>query len=188
MKFNSLSILTAATLMFGAANANAGIAFDLYAGATAGFGGHKFTVDDYSKRESAKSYGMVAGIDIPFVRLEGEYNYMTGEKVDVQILALNAYVKMPGLIIVTPYVGGGIGGVLKVDTVKSLIPADYELSGKAIYQGMLGATFDIPTLPIKVDVEGRLVYAPKLIDIAAPVNETAKTIHYDARVKLRYIF
>ena len=188
MKLNSLSILTAATLMLGVANANAGIAFDLYAGATAGFGGHKFTVDDYSKRESAKSYGMVAGIDIPFIRLEGEYNYMTGEKVDVQILALNAYVKMPGLIIVTPYVGGGIGGVLKVDTVKSLIPADYELSGKAIYQGMLGATFDIPTLPIKVDVEGRLVYAPKLIDIAAPVNETAKTIHYDARVKLRYIF
>ena len=52
---------------------------------------------------------------------------------------------------------------------------------------MLGATFDIPTLPIKIDVEGRVMYAPKLIDIAAPIDETAKAVHYDARIKLRYV-
>jgi len=187
MKLNSLSILTAATLMLGAANANAGVVFDLYAGATAGIGGQKISVDDYSKRESANSYGLVAGIDIPFIRLEGEYNYMTAEKVDMQILALNAYIKMPGLIIVTPYAGAGIVSVIKVDTVKTLAN-DYKLSGKPSYQGMLGATFDIPTMPIKIDVEGRMMYAPKMIDITTPVNETAKAIHYDARVKLRYIF
>ena len=187
MKLISTSILTVTTLLLGAANANAGVAFDLYTGVTAGIGGQRFTVDDSTKRYSAQSYGGVVGLDIPFVRVEGEYNYMDGEKIDVQIAALNAYVKMPGLVIITPYVGGGIGAVLKVDVDNSLPIGKFKESGKAIYQGMLGATLDIPTLPFKIDVEGRIMYAPKLIDITA-INETASGTQYDARVKLRYIF
>ena len=188
MKLNYKSILTAATLMVVAANANAGVAFDLYTGATAGIGGERFTAADHTEKDSAKSFGAIAGMDIPFVRLEAEYNYMDGADVDTQIAMLNAYVKMPGMVIVTPYVGGGIGMVLDVDVSKDLLPFDYDESGKAVFQGMLGATLDIPTLPFKIDVEGRIMYAPKLIDIAAPVDDTASATHYDARVKLRYVF
>ena len=182
-----MSILTAATLMVTGTNADAGLAFDLYTGATAGIGGQRFTVKDDHETYSAKSYGAIAGIDIPFLRLEAEYNYLNGEKVDIQTGTLNAYVKMPGLVIITPYVGAGIGVVWKVDVDNSLAIGKFDESGKAIYQGMLGATLDIPTLPFKIDVEGRLMYAPQLIDIIA-INETASGMQYDARVKLRYIF
>ena len=173
--------------MIAGANANAGVAFDLYTGATAGIGGQRFTVDDTTKRYSAQSYGVVAGIDVPFVRIEGEYNYMDGEKIDVQTGFLNAYVKIPGMVILTPYVGGGIGMVWKVDIDDSLGIGKYDQAGKAIYQGMLGATFDIPTLPFKIDVEGRVMYASKLVDVIA-MDKTASGTHYDARIKLRYVF
>ena len=78
MKLNYKSFLTAATLAIVAANANAGIAFDLYTGATAGIGGQRFTVGHHTEKESAKSFGAIAGVDIPFVRLEAEYNYLDG--------------------------------------------------------------------------------------------------------------
>jgi opacity protein-like surface antigen len=187
MKLNYASILTAATLMIAGANANAGVVFDPYVGATAGIGGQRFTVSDKTKTHSAQSYGAIAGVDIPFLRIEAEYNYMNGEKVDIQSGLLNAYIKMPGVLVITPYIGAGIGMVWRVDVDDSMSIGKYDESGKAIYQGMLGATFDIPTLPIKVDVEGRIMYAPKLIDITA-MDETAKGTQYDARIKLRYVF
>ena len=187
MKLNYTSILTAAILMVSGANANAGVAFDLYAGATAGIGGQRFTVDDTTKKYSAQSYGAVAGIDIPFVRAEVEYDFMHGEKIDIQTGFFNAYIKMPGFVVLTPYVGGGIGMIWKVDIDDSLPIGKYQESGKAAYQGMLGATIDVPTMPIKVDVEGRIMYAPKLVDITA-MDKSASGTQYDARVKLRYIF
>ncbi|MBO4626031.1 MAG: hypothetical protein J5679_02005 [Alphaproteobacteria bacterium] len=189
MKLISTSFLTAATLMLGAANANAGVVFDLYTGATAGFGRQTITVDGHDYKGAAQSYGAVAGIDIPFVRVEAEYNYLDGKYADTQIGALNAYIKMPGMVVVTPYIGGGIGMVLNVDVDKDEIGAtfNYKESGKAVYQGMLGATLDIPTLPFKIDLEGRIMYAPNLIDIET-INETASATHYDARIKLRYVF
>ncbi|MBP5707450.1 MAG: outer membrane beta-barrel protein [Alphaproteobacteria bacterium] len=187
MKLNYTSILTAATLMIAGANANAGVVFDPYVGATAGIGGQRFTANDKTKTHSAQSYGAIAGVDIPFLRVEAEYNYMDGEKVDIQAGLLNAYIKMPGVLVVTPYIGGGIGMVWKVDVDDSMHIGDYKESGKAIYQGMLGVTFDIPTMPFKIDVEGRVMYAPKLIDVTA-MDETASGTQYDARIKLRYVF
>ena len=187
MKLNYASFLTAGLLMVTGANANAGVAFDLYTGLTAGLGGQRFTVDDHHKSDSAKSFGVVAGVDIPFVRLEAEYNYMDGKNANIQIGALNAYVKMSGLTIITPYVGGGIGMIWKVDVDKDFLPFNYDETNKAVFQGMLGTTFDIPALPFKIDIEGRVMYAPKLIEIAT-LNETASGTHYDARVKLRYVF
>jgi len=189
MKLISTSILTAATLMLGAANANAGLVFDMYAGATAGFGRQILSVNHEDYKDAAQSYGAVAGIDIPFVRVEGEYNYLDGKYADTQIGALNAYIKMPGLVVVTPYIGGGIGMVLNVDIDKDEIgvPFDYKKSGKAMYQGMLGATLDIPTLPFKIDVEGRILYTSALIDIET-LDKSASATHYDARIKMRYVF
>ena len=191
MKLKSASILTIATLMAGMASANAGLAFDLYTGATAGFGRQILKVEHIDEyKDSAQSYGAVAGIDIPFVRLEAEYNYLDGKYADTQVGMLNAYVKMPGLVVLTPYIGGGIGVVLNVDLDKDEIGAtfDYDESGKAVYQGMLGATLDIPTLPFKIDVEGRVLYTSALVDMPAPIDESASALHYDARVKLRYVF
>ena len=187
MKLNYASFLTAGALMVMGANANAGVAFDLYTGLTAGLGGQRFEVGDDHKSESAKSFGFIAGVDIPFVRVEAEYDYLDGKHADIQMSTINAYVKMSSMPVLTPYIGGGIGLVWNVDVNKDFLPFNYDESGKAIFQGMLGATFDIPAIPFKVDVEGRIMYAPKLIDIAT-INETASGTYYDARVKLRYIF
>jgi dienelactone hydrolase len=52
------------------------------------------------------------------------------------------------------------------------------------YQGMLGATFNIPALPFKIDVEGRALIAP---DVYEDLHDST-AFQYDARVKLRYIF
>ena len=191
MKLKSASILTIATLMVGMASANAGLVFDFYTGATAGFGRQELKlehVDEY--KAAAQSYGAVVGVDIPVVRLEAEYNYLDGKYADTQIATVNAYIKMPGLVVLTPYIGGGIGAVLNVDMDKDEIGAsfDYDKSGKPVYQGMLGATLDIPALPFKIDVEGRVLYTSALVDIPAPVDDSISALHYDARVKVRYIF
>ena len=191
MKLKSASILTIATLMVGMANANAGLVFDFYTGATAGFGRQELKVEHIDEyKAAAQSYGIVAGVDIPVIRLEAEYNYLDGKYADTQIAAINAYLKMPGLVVLTPYIGGGIGMVLNVDMDEDEIGAtfDYDKSGKPVYQGMLGATLDIPALPFKIDVEGRVLYTSAIIDIPAPIDESASALHYDARVKLRYVF
>ena len=186
MKLNYKSIFAATTLLFLGANANAGVIFDLYTGATAGLGGQRIAFGGDHKTEHASSFGAVAGIDIPFVRVEAEYNYMNGKNFDLQIGALNAYVKLPGLVVLTPYVGAGIGVPLDVDIDKDLI-SQHEKSNNALYQAMLGTTLDIPALPFKIDVEGRVLHTPRLVEIAAPDTDISAT-HYDARVKLRYIF
>lgn len=195
MKLKYTAILSAATLIVAAANANAGVAFDLYAGATAGFGRQIVHVDNADTlKGSARSFGAVAGIDIPFIRLEAEYDYLdatlkhhSSETYDsgISIGMLNAYVKTPGLGVIMPYIGGGIGVVWNVDIQD--MPLKYKESSKPVYQGMLGMTLNIPALPFKIDLEGRLLYTSKLIDIAA-INTSASATHYDARVKLRYIF
>ena len=188
MKLISTSILAAATLMLGAANANAGVAIDWYTGATAGMGHQTIKTDNTSFKGSVKSYGAVAGFDIPFVRAEAEYNYMHGKVADIQAGFINAYAKMPGLGVVMPYIGGGIGVVWKVDVNKDKTGSfDYKESGKPMYQGMLGVTLNVPTLPFKVDVEGRVLYTPKLIDVTT-YDVTAKDTQIDARAKIRYIF
>lgn len=73
--------------MVGMANANAGLVFDFYTGATAGFGRQELKlehVDDY--KAAAQSYDAVVGVDIPVVRLEAEYNYLDGHNSIVSLL------------------------------------------------------------------------------------------------------
>ena len=50
---------------------------------------------------------------------------------------------------------------------------------------MLGVTFDIPVLPLKIDAEGRALYAHNLYSIE---NENPDLLQYELRLKLRYIF
>ena len=182
MKLNSLSFLAAATIAAASSNANAGLIADWYAGATAGLGGQAVYLDDDNHKSfSAQSFGGVIGVDLPVVRFEAEYDYLNSKNTDANLVAGNAYVKLPGLIVVNPYIGVGVGALFgsKSDSVKFK-----KFDTSIAYQGMLGATLDIPVLPFKIDVEGRALIAPKVYDKL----HDSMAVQYDGRVKLRYIF
>ena len=184
MKLNYTSILTAATLMLAAGNANANMVWDLYAGGTAGFGGMAFTFDEHHADWSAQSYGAVFGVDLPVVRFEAEYDYLTSDKIDMQLAMGNAYVKLLGAGIINPYIGVGIGMLLDTESDHYKYK-DADIDPTIAYQGMLGATLNIPAIPFKIDIEGRTLYIPEIYSIA---KKDVNAFQYDARVKLRYIF
>ena len=181
MKLNYTSILTAATLMVAGANANAGMLFDIYAGGTAGFGGMAMYQEDHNRDWSSQSYGVIAGVDLPVVRFEAEYDYLKSDRIDMQTIMGNAYVKLPGIAVVNPYIGVGVGAM--IDAKVSHYPVDFDTT--IAYQGMLGATLNIPAVPFKVDVEGRVLYMPEVYD---KHDIEIDAMQYDARVKLRYVF
>lgn len=179
MKLKTVSILTALIVM-SAGSANANLLFDIYAGGTIGVGAATVFADDHAHTDNAQSYGAVLGIDIPLARVEAEYNYLNHQDMNMNVAMLNAYLKMPTAF-VQPYIGAGVGMIFDGDVDNTNINID----DKMAYQGMLGLTFDIPVLPLKIDAEARALYAPdiyKIDDIKPDV------LHYDARVKLRYIF
>lgn len=182
MKLNSKFFLGAilTTVLTGAASASPII--DVYAGGMVGVGGSTVFVDSNHKNESAQSLGAVLGIDIPLVRIEGEYNYITNDKFSTNDAMLNAYVKMLPTMI-QPYFGVGVGSVFggHVDTNN----LKYDIKTSVAYQGMLGITLDVLALPIDFDIEGRVLYAPNFTEIA---SEKPDLLQYDARVKLRYMF
>lgn len=179
MKLKSAGVLTAATILLAAGNANANMLFDIYAGATAGFGAASVFADDHTSTDAAQSYGAVFGIDIPMFRIEAEYDYLDQKDIDLHLGMVNAYIKMP-LVIVSPYLGVGVGAIFGGDA-----PHGIDIDTTAAYQGMLGLTFDVPVLPFKIDAEARALYAPDFYTVA---NIEPDVLHYDVRVKLRYVF
>ena len=183
MKLNSIAFLTTAAIMLACGNANANLLFDVYAGATAGIGASaKFINSDYHER-SAESYGAVFGVDLPLVRVEGEYNYLNGYDTKVNLGMLNAYFKIPTPML-KPYFGAGIGTTFdsKYDPA---IGNNITMDDVITYQGMAGLTLDIPLAPIKLDIEARILYANNVYEIA---DKMVDIMHYDARLKLRYVF
>ena len=92
----------------------------------------------------------------------------------------NAYVKFLGAAVVNPYIGVGVGMMVDADT-----DHDIDIDPSIAYQGMLGMTFNIPALPIKIDLEGRALFMPDLFKIG---DEDVSVLHYDGRIKLRYVF
>ena len=182
MKLNYKSVLTAATLMLVGANANANMIWDIYAGGTAGLGGQSvYLDDDHHKSFSSQSYGAIFGIDLPVVRFEAEYDYIDSDYVDSQILMGNAYVKLPGLIVVNPYIGVGVGMLFASDSDAEKYN-DFDTT--IAYQGMLGATLNIPAIPFKIDIEGRALMSTDVYDQL----HDSMMVQYDGRIKLRYIF
>lgn len=182
MKLNYKSILTAGVLAAVAVPSYAGLVADWYAGATAGIGGQSIYLDDdHHKSFSAQSYGALVGVDLPVVRFEGEYNYLNIEDLNTSIIMGNAYVKLPGLAVVNPYIGVGVGAILGGDSDVDKYKA---FDTTIAYQGMLGATLNIPAVPFKIDFEGRILMAS---DIYEKLHDSM-VWQYDARVKLRYIF
>ena len=77
----------------------------------------------------------------------------------------------------------GGDATVSVDGVKT----DYNVKTSAAYQAMLGATIDILALPIKFDVEGRVLYAPNVYTIDA-TDSKPDMLQYNIRAKVRYIF
>lgn len=176
MKLKSLAAVATLSAMM-AGNANANLLFDVYAGATAGFGGATWFADD-NNSYTAQSYGAVLGIDIPLLRAEVEYDYLASDDAKLHLAMVNAYAKLPTPVI-KPYLGAGMGVIFD---------GEYnELNAETApaYQGMLGVTFDLPILPLNIDVEGRVLYANHVFKLT---DDNANLLQYDARVKLRYVF
>lgn len=175
MKLKAVGLMTLVSVLgFTAGNANAGIIWDLYAGATVGGGAATVFADGHNDTNSAFSAGAMFGVDLPLLRFEAEYNYLSADDFSANIAMANAYFKMPSTVIM-PYAGVGIGAAFGGDVD----------NGTPAYQGMIGVTFDMPVLPIKFDVEGRAVYIP---DVVETVNNKPDVLHYDLRLKLRYVF
>lgn len=179
MKLKTAGVLTAATLMLAAGNANANLLFDIYAGATAGAGAATLFADHHDTTDNAQAYGAVLGIDIPLFRFEAEYNYLNEKDLNLHAGMINAYVKMP-MLVVNPYLGLGAGMIFGGNAAHGI-----DIETTAAYQGMLGLTFNVPVLPIKVDAEARALYAA---DVFKTPDVKPDVLHYDMRLKLRYIF
>ncbi len=188
MKINSLSIISAIAVLTPLANANAGAIVDFYAGAMAGVGGQVLYLNHHDKTDSAFTLGAIAGVDIPLFRIEAEYNHLASSNINANTAMLNAYVKIPAALVM-PYVGIGAGMVFDgkysetVDSVKT----SYNFDTSPAYQAMLGITLDVPVAPLKFDIEGRALYAPKVYEIAA-TGEKPDFMQYDVRLKARLMF
>jgi len=180
MKLKTSIILCAAT-MATTMPAFANSVWDLYAGATIGAGAETIFADDEKETNAAQSFGAMFGIDLPAFRFEAEYNYL-GEKRDLHahLALVNAYFKMPSTVI-KPYLGLG-AGVMFAGENENL---DINFDTTAAYQGMLGVTFDPAALPFKFDIEARAIYMP---DIYQVDDIEPDILHYEARIKIRYIF
>lgn len=178
MKLKSIAIFST-IMMAGVTSANAGnMLIDPYVGAMAGLGGYTvFRSHDYDT-QSSKIYGAVAGVDIPMFRLEAEYDYLDADDFNTNLAMLNAYVKAPSFVL-KPYLGIGAGMTFSgkynhIDTESS-----------TAYQAMAGVTFDLPALPVKLDVEGRILYSGDIVKVD---NTKFDLLQYDARAKLRFVF
>ena len=181
MKLKTAGVLTAISVMFMGANANASnVLYDFYAGATIGVGAISQFGAHNNKTENAQSFGAVLGLDIPVLRIEAEYNMSNNDILKMHTAMANLYLKMPSTV-VHPYLGVGVGAVFG----GSVDISGVDIDNGAAYQGMLGLTFDIPVLPIKIDTEGRVLYAPDVFQVG---DQKPDLLQYDARIKLRYIF
>lgn len=178
MKLKTTGILTLVSVLGFAANANAGVVMDMYAGATVGAGGLTVMTDGSDTSDSVNSYGAMFGIDIPVLRAEVEYNHLSNSDLKMDLAMVNGYLKMPSTVI-KPYIGVGIGSAFN-GKISGL-----DISSNPAYQGMVGVTFDIPAMPIKIDAEGRVLYVPDFVEFYSIKSDL---LNYDFRIKLRYVF
>ena len=188
MKINSLSVISLLSVLTFGTSANAGVVADFFIGGMVGAGGQTLFTHDEHDSAASKLLGAMIGVDIPAFRIEGEYNYIDSKDLDTNTAMLNAYFKVPSTLI-QPYIGGGIGmlfsGKHKITTED--VTTKYNIDSTAAYQAMLGATIDILAIPVKFDVEGRVLYAPDIYKVEA-TNTTPDLMEYNVRVKMRYMF
>ena len=188
MKINSISLISLVSTLTFASVANAGVVADFYIGGMAGVGGQTMFADHKNETDSAGVFGAIAGMDLPVFRVEAEYDYFTASGFDTNAAMANLYAKIPSTVIL-PYIGGGIGMGFGGDheITKNDIKLKNSIDSTVAYQAMLGATIDVLALPIKFDVEGRVLYAPNIYEIDAS-GSTPDMLQYNIRAKVRYIF
>ncbi len=183
MKLKTAGLLTIISVLgvSGAAHAEDTIAF--YVGGNLGLGGATLFAEHDTESAGAISYGAMFGVDIPLVRIEAEYNYLDNDNFNTNLAMANVYLKLPS-VVVHPYIGAGAG--VSFDG-KMHVTHHTHLNAETApaFQGMMGITFDIPVAPLKVDVEGRLLYIPDAFEI---FNSSSDLLQYEARVKLRLMF
>ena len=188
MKINSLSLISIVSTLACASAANAGVIADFYVGGMAGVGGQTMFADHKNETDSSTVFGAIAGMDLPVFRIEAEYDYFTSKNLDTNAALVNLYAKMPSTIIL-PYIGGGIGMVFGGDqSIENAgVKTEYNIKSTAAYQAMLGATIDILAVPLKFDIEGRVLYAPDVYDVTG-TDIAPDMLQYQIRAKARYIF
>ena len=170
------SVIATATLP---AVADSGV--DLYAGVSVGVGAHTLFGDGKNETNTAQSFGAMFGMDIPLFRTELEYTYIGTSDSHASIGFVNAYFKMPSTAI-RPYFGLGLGLMFAGEETEIY---NKSFDTKPAYQGMLGVTIDVPKLPFKFDVEAHAIYIP---DVFRFESERPDILHYEAKIKLRYMF
>lgn len=180
MKLKTSIFLTTIIAATSTTTSYANPVWDLYAGLTIGAGAQTVFADHKDETNAAQSFGALFGIDVPAFRFEAEYNYLNESDVYANVALVNAYFKMPSTVI-KPYLGVGAGVMFSGKNDK----ANIDFDTTAAYQAMLGVTLDVPALPFKFDVEARAMYLPDIYDAAGIKPDV---LHYDARVKMRYIF
>ncbi|MDR2413170.1 MAG: hypothetical protein LBD50_03085 [Rickettsiales bacterium] len=178
MQLKTFGLLTLASILAFSANAQAEMLYDFYGGVAVGAGAATIFVSHENETVSAQSYGLAFGVDIPLVRLEAEYGFLNDDSAKLHAGMANIYFKMPSTVII-PYLGVGVGGIFGGHA------DNLDIKTKAAYQGMLGLTFDMVALPFKLDGEARALYAP---DFYSAAGVKPDLLHYDLRIKLRYIF
>ncbi len=154
--------------------------WDLYAGLAVGVGAETLFIDGKTENQSAQSFGAMFGVDIPAFRIEAEYNYLKQSDAHANLALANVYFKVPSTV-VKPYIGVGAGVMFSGENEES--NKSFDTTGA--YQAMLGLTVETPALPFKFDIEARAVYAPDVYEIA---DKKPDFLHYEGRLKLRYIF
>ncbi len=184
MKINSISLISLVSLLTCTSVANAGVVADFYVGGMAGVGGQTMFSDHKNKTEASRVFGAIAGMDLPVFRVEAEYDYFASSNLDTNAAILNLYAKLPSTVIL-PYIGGGIGVIFGGDY--SVNKIKYDVDTTAAYQAMLGATIDVLTIPLKFDVEGRILYAPDIFNVTG-TDTKPDMLQYNIRAKVRYIF
>jgi opacity protein-like surface antigen len=169
--------------------ASAGLV-DFYAGATGGLGNSATYIPSGTTLPTAKdlvgsgkSFGAVVGIDIPIVRIEGEYDYIMSKDVNLNAAMANVYIKWLPTPIVKPYIGAGAGVTFGGKIDSPLLDLKFESS--EAFQGMFGLQVDIPATPLMVDLEWRVLYAPSVYEI---VGKKIGFLQSDIRAKVRYVF
>ncbi|MBO4583381.1 MAG: hypothetical protein J5714_04995 [Alphaproteobacteria bacterium] len=155
--------------------------FDLYAGVSVGVGAQTMFGDGRDVTNTAQSFGAMFGIDVPMFRTELEYTYIGESDSHANIGFANAYFKMPSTAI-RPYLGLGIGVMFSGEENEKY---NKKFDTKPAYQGMLGVTIDVPKLPFKFDVEAHAIYIPDVLRFG---TERPDIFHYEAKIKLRYLF
>jgi opacity protein-like surface antigen len=156
MKMKSLATSLVVLAALAGADANA-----FYAGL--GLGESK-TKTDGAKTKNDVSYTAAVGLSLPIplipIRAEVEYLSLNSKEKELDNaettgFGANAYVGLPLLPIVKPYIGFGVASLKQ--EVKDLGGTKYKSKSATVPQYMIGLDVDVPLLPVGGGIEYRYI-------------------------------